>query len=271
MKTKNHKPAPRASAVPLAPVVSSPGLTDQLTVALRDRIRSGAWARGSRIPTEVELVDQLGVSRTVLREAVSRLRSEGLLVARQGAGVFVATEDVIRSLRFDGAQIGSLRSVLQVVELRRAVEAETAACAALRATPRQLRSIDQAMHLIADAEAAGRDGVAEDMAFHRAIAAATGNPYFAELFDFLEQFQRPAMRVTRTNESTRTDFSAQVTAEHEAIVDAIRSGDAERARRAAATHMDNAARRLSGAARARRVDVSATHSSRIKPVQERKI
>lgn len=259
------------SGAPLAPVVSSPGLTDQLTVALRDRIRGGAWSRGSRIPTEVELVEQLGVSRTVLREAVSRLRAEGLLVARQGAGVFVATEDVIRSLRFDGARIGSLRSVLQVVELRRAVEAETAASAALRATPRQLRAIDQALRSIAAAEAAGRDGVVEDMAFHRAIAAATGNPYFAELFDFLEQFQRPAMRVTRAHEATRADFSAQVLAEHEAIAEAIRGGDAERARRAAATHMDNAARRLSGAARGRAGASRATHSSSTQPVRESKL
>jgi GntR family transcriptional regulator, transcriptional repressor for pyruvate dehydrogenase complex len=229
---------------PTAPLQNSTGLTDQLAELLRGYVRDGTWLRGGKLPTEAALSESLGVSRTVVREAVSRLKSEGLLKSRQGSGVFVAEEDVMRSLRFDETMIGSLRSVIHIVEIRRALEADASAIAAKRATAAQIKAIRKAYTSIDKAVRAGGDGVAEDMAFHHAIAEATGNPRFVEMFDFLEQYLRAATRTTRTNEAKRKDFSEQVVVEHEAIIDAISDRDADRARRAAATHMDNAARRI---------------------------
>jgi DNA-binding FadR family transcriptional regulator len=105
-------------------------------------------------------------------------------------------------------------------------------------------AIDTALRRIDEAVAAGRDGVAEDIAFHRAIAVVTGNPYFLKTLEFLTQYLEAGMKVTRGNEASRDDFSWQVRDEHAAIVAAIRAGDPMAARNAACTHMYNAARRL---------------------------
>ena len=90
----------------------------------------------------------------------------------------------------------------------------------------------------------GGDGVAEDLAFHRAIAEATGNPQFSRLLGFLEQYLREGMRITRGNEARRKDFMEQVRMEHRAIVDAIAARDPAAARRRAAEHMKHGQRRL---------------------------
>ena len=93
----------------------------------------------------------------------------------------------------------------------------------------------------------GRDGVAEDVAFHREISNATGNPYFLKTLTFLNQYLEAGTIVTRGNEALREDFMRQVREEHAAIVEAIRAGDAAAARNGAQTHLINAARRLTEA------------------------
>ena len=109
-----------------------------------------------------------------------------------------------------------------------------------------MADIDDALRRIDDAVAEGRDGVAEDVAFHRTIAAVTGNPYFLKTLQFLNQYLEAGVKVTRRNEATRED-SRQVREEHAAIADAIRARDPMAARNAARTHMYNAARRLAEA------------------------
>jgi GntR family transcriptional repressor for pyruvate dehydrogenase complex len=219
-------------------------LSDRLAAVLATRIERGELQPDDRLPTEAELSDRHGVSRTVVREAVSRLKSMGLVVSRQGSGVYVAPQASARPLAFDPSVLGSLEAVMQVVEVRRALEGEVAALAAHRGSPAQVAAIHAALDAIGDATAAGRDGVEEDVAFHRAIAEAAGNPQFTRLLGYLEQYQRPAMRVTRANEARRSDFAAQVRHEHDQIARAIEAGDAEAARRAATLHMVNAAARL---------------------------
>jgi GntR family transcriptional repressor for pyruvate dehydrogenase complex len=182
----------------------------------------------------------------VVREAVSRLKSMGLLVSRQGAGVFVAPRGQARALAFDPSVLQSLDSVVQVVEVRRALEGEVAALAAQRITPAKARALRQALDTLEAAVAAGSDGVEEDLAFHRSIAQATDNPQFERLLAFLEQYQRDAMRVTRTNEAMHGAFMRAVHREHEAITRAVTAGDAQAARRAAVRHMVNAAVRIEG-------------------------
>jgi GntR family transcriptional repressor for pyruvate dehydrogenase complex len=135
-------------------------------------------------------------------------------------------------------------AVVQVVEVRRALEGEIAALAAERATRREVATLRQALKAIDAAVATGRDGVAEDLALHQAVAQATGNPQFQRLLGFLEQYLREAMRVTRGNEARHRDFADAVRAEHHALVDAIAAGDATAARRAAVRHMQHAADRL---------------------------
>ena len=239
--------APGGQAAPAggrpAPI-SSRRLSDQLAERLADQVRHGALVAGDRLPTEQQLAAAHGVSRTVVREAVHQLKSQGLLVSRQGSGVYVADAAMRQPLPFDASVLGSLDAVLQVLAVRRAIEGEVAALAAERAGPAQAAGLAQALAAIDAAAARGADGVAEDLAFHRAIAEATGNPQFPRLLSHLEQYLREAMRVTRGNEARHRAFAQAVRREHQAIVAAIAAGDAAGARRAAVRHMQQAEKRL---------------------------
>lgn len=219
-------------------------LTDRLASVLMQRIESGELQRNERLPTEQRLAEQYGVSRTVVREAVSQLKSIGLLTSRQGAGVFVSATPQARALAFDPTVLHSLEAVLQVVEVRRSLEADVAALAAQRITPEKAAVIAQALERLEASPARGVDGVEADLAFHRSIARATDNPQFERLLGFLEQYQRDAMCVTRTNEALDAQYLAQVNQEHRAIARAVLGGDAAAAREAAMRHMQNAAHRL---------------------------
>ena len=224
--------------------IATQRLSDQLADRLAAQVASRTLRPGDRLPTEQQLAAAHGVSRTVVREAVHQLKSRGLLRSRQGSGVFVAEAAAQQPLSFDPTVLDSMAAVVQVVEVRRALEGEIAALAAERATPTGVAALRRALKALDAAVAAGGDGVAEDLAFHRAIAQATGNPQFQSLLGFLEQYLREAMRVTRGNEARRDDFAEAVRAEHHALVDAIAAGDAAAARRAAVRHMQRAASRL---------------------------
>jgi GntR family transcriptional regulator, transcriptional repressor for pyruvate dehydrogenase complex len=219
-------------------------LSDRLAALLAEQVSAGSLAPGDRLPTEQQLAELHGVSRTVVREAVHQLKSQGLLISRQGSGVYVAPPATNKPLAFDPEVLESIAAVAQIVEVRRALEGEIAALAAERATPPQIAAIRQAQETIEAAVEAGGDGVDQDLALHRAIAEASGNPQFGRLLGFLEQYLREAMRVTRGNEARHRAFADAVRAEHSALVEAIAAGDAEAARRAAAGHMVQAARRL---------------------------
>ncbi|MDO4236725.1 FadR/GntR family transcriptional regulator [Pseudomonas sp.] len=222
-------------------------LSDRVAAELEDAIRSGRLQAGERLPTEAALAAQFAVSRTVVREAVSRLKSLGLVHARQGSGVYVR-EAGIAPLAFDSRHAVFKAAVIQVVEVRRALEAEAAALAAQRRTAAGLRRIHKVAQALEQAVAAGGDGAREDVALHRCIAEAARNPFLLDTLQYLSRFLQGATRVTRANEAWRTDFARQVRQEHARIVRAIEAGDAAAARRAAHTHMDNAIARIEQAA-----------------------
>lgn len=220
-------------------------MPDRVTAALLSLIRTGDYLPGARLPSEMSMAKSFGVSRTVIREAVSRLKSEGLVESRQGSGVFVRTGSMDTPFRIDPALAASAQSLLQIVELRRGLESEIAALAAERRNPDQLDEIRAALDAIDADVRAGGDGVDADMAFHRAIARATGNPHFVALWDYLSQFLRGAMTVTRALEARRPDMGSQVLDEHQAMLTAIAAGDAAAASAAARHHMVMASRRIS--------------------------
>lgn len=223
----------------------SPGsyLSDQVADVLAADIRAGRLAAGNKLPTQAALVHQFLVSRTVVREAVSRLKSLGLVNSRQGSGVYVK-EPGFSPLNFDARSAVSKQAVIQMVELRRALEAEVAELAAQRRGQTDIKRIRRSIIALDKAVLAGGDGVDEDVKYHRAIAEAARNPFLIGTLDYLSQFLRGATRVTRANEARREDFARQVRDEHEMIMCAIESGDAAAARQAAAQHMNNAIRRI---------------------------
>jgi len=231
------------AAPPREPLVAQ-RLSDRLAARIAAQIDSGALNPGDRLPTEQRLAEAHGVSRTVVREAVHQLRSQGLVRSRQGSGVFVTAPPAHRALAFDPKLLDSMEAVVQMVELRSVLEGEMAALAARRATRRQLAQIRQALAAIDAAIDDGELGVDQDLAFHRAIGEATGNPQFVLLLRILEDYVRDAMTVTKGYESMRADFMEHVRHEHRAIVAAIAARDEAAARRAAIDHHANGRDRL---------------------------
>lgn len=229
------------------PVASGARLSDQVAQQLAQRISAGHLAAGEKLPPEARLVEQFQVSRTVLREAVSRLKSLGLVDSRQGSGVYVSATPPYAPLNFDARHAASREAVVQMAEVRRALEAEVAGLAAQRRNTADVRRLKQCVAMLDKAVQAGGDGVEEDLGFHRAIGDAAHNPFLTGTLDYLTQFMRGAIGVTRANEARRADFAAQVRAEHAAVLLAIEAGDASKARQAAARHMTNAIRRIESA------------------------
>jgi GntR family transcriptional repressor for pyruvate dehydrogenase complex len=244
-------PRPAPPATPDFPLASLPALklgarlSEQLAEALAVSLREGRVPPGQRLPTEAALVAQFGVSRTVVREALSRLKTLGLIETRQGSGAYVkAQPSPPPQTPLVLAPDGSVEAVLHMVEVRRALEAEAAALAAARITPGTLAPIHAALQALDTAVAAGGDGVPEDMAFHTAIAQAAGNPFLLATLAYLSQLLIGTMRVTRANEATRADMEDAVRDEHRALLAAIEAGDVVAARFAGSQHMVNAAQRI---------------------------
>ena len=229
------------------PVSSGARLSDQVAEQLAAEIRRGGLAAGDKLPTEARLALQFGVSRTVVREAVSRLKSLSLVDSRQGSGVFVTANASFAPLNFEARHAASQEAVVQMVEVRRALEAEVAALAAQRRTAADMRRIRAAVKALDTAVQRGGDGVSEDVQFHRAIADAARNPFLLQTLEYLGQFLHGATQVTRANEARRLDFAQQVHDEHAAIVQAVEAGEPEAARLAAAGHMGNAIARIRSA------------------------
>lgn len=226
------------------------GLSDGIATELLAQIASGSLPAGAKLPTEAELAERYGVSRAVVREAMAQLKSQNAVESRQGSGVYVSRHGLVLPLRIDPGDVESLHAVLQLLDVRRALEAEAAEQAAARRTARQLRKIEDALEQIGAEVAQGRDGVAADVAFHRAIAQAAGNPFLLDTLRFLNQYLEAAVRITRSNEAANADFSRQVREEHLALLEAIRAGDPVAARHMAQTHLYNAGRRLRQSAQA---------------------
>lgn len=211
---------------------------------LRQKIRDEGLAPGTRLPSEQAMALHFGVSRSVVREALALLKDEGILSTRKGSGAFICQSQDAQIAKEDELTEQSVQSLLNLIEVRRGLEAETAALAAVRRTPGQLAEIEHALRRIEEAVASGVSGVEEDVRFHLSIAEATGNPYWVKFVEMFAQPTRSAVKVTRANEARRVDFSNQVRREHEKIFDAIAAGDPDLARAAATEHMVHAAERV---------------------------
>lgn len=226
----------------LKPLVPARNRVDEIVDRIAGEIRSGRLAAGTRLPTESELMAAMGVSRTVVREAVSALRAEGLVLTRQGIGAFVAADTSRATFRIasrpNDAQ-GSIGDVVGIIELRLAIEVEAAALAAERATRAERTRINVALSRMGKAIALGRSAVAEDFAFHRAIAEATHNPHYASFLDFLGQhfIPRQTFRAKMATPAQQIDYLECIQRDHARIADAISSGNAGEARCAMRLHL----------------------------------
>jgi DNA-binding FadR family transcriptional regulator len=220
-------------------------LTEEAVARLTAEIRKGRLPPGARLPTEQVLMQAMGVSRTVVREAVAALRAEGLVTTRQGSGAFVAADASRVPFRIDPDGLSSIGDVLEVMELRLAIEVEAAALAAERITSDRLAPVGRALRAIEAAIARGEGAINEDFAFHCAIAAASANPRFAELLEFLGRhvIPRQSVRVSVGTPQSQRRYLIGIQKEHGRIYAAIRSRQPAEARKAMRTHLTRSLQR----------------------------
>ena len=214
-------------------------LAEQVAGRLRGRLTSGELRPGDRLPTEHELGRANGVSRTVVREAIAALRADGLVVARQGSGVFVA-EPPDPGLRFGMLAFDpeKLSSIIETLELRAAVESEAAALAAERCSPGELANIRERHQAMAEAVAAGGRAEAQDHDFHLAIAESTHNRLFVEFFRFLGARTIPrAQAADSQSGGINPAYLRLILDEHRRIAEAIARRDGPAAHAAMRAHL----------------------------------
>ncbi|WP_418316281.1 FadR/GntR family transcriptional regulator [Piscinibacter sakaiensis] len=217
----------------------------ELVEALGDRIREGQLAAGEKLPTEAAVMNEFGVSRTVVREALSKLQAAGLVETRHGVGTFVAGLGDSAPFRIASEQFATLRDVIALLELRIGVETEAAALASQRRSETNLVAMRAALDSFGEAVEAGRDAVSADFQFHHEIARATQNRHFAELLTTFGAMIIPRARLDTSDEisAQRRDYLRLVNGEHESIYQAIANRDGDAARAAMRTHLANSRER----------------------------
>jgi DNA-binding FadR family transcriptional regulator len=220
-------------------------LPDEIARQLGQLIQAKKLSPGDRLPSERDLCEQFSVSRPVIREALSRLKSEGVVSIRRGVGVFVTEPDPRDGFKIQEVDIEEKFAISQVMELIATVEVSATRLAAIRRTNDDLKQIRRCLLGMEYAIASDRLGDEEDFEFHQAIVVATHNPYFETLSQHLEHTARKMIRHLRSNTKSRhTNLIEAVQAEHQAIYNAIVAGDPAAAELAARTHLENAEKRL---------------------------
>ena len=228
------------SLVDLAnPPARRPKLADLVIGTLRQRISAGDYRAGTKLPTESQMTTIFGVSRTVVREAIAALSADGLVQSRQGAGVFVIAGAATPFSAIGADRSNKISVALNVLEVRMGIEIESAGLAAQRRSASQEAAIHEAYNEFDRLLKRGMPTGKTDFAFHRAIAAATNNPFYIEVLDGLGSRTIPCdVASPWGTESVLTyEYQAGLQQEHHAILKAISAQDAEAARETMRQHL----------------------------------
>lgn len=219
-------------------------LVTQTADALREAISSGQYKPGDKLPSEAGLTALYKVSRTVVREAIVSLRADRLVEARHGAGIFVLTPPALQQQPFQDVDHDRISSIIELLELRAAVESEAAELAAVRRSPAQEEAILQRLAAVQDCIDGKQPTAQADFQLHLSIADATNNPRFREFLEVLGQnvIPRAALRATQT-ETAASAYLKQLQDEHNSIVRAISDGDGIGAREAMRLHLKGSQQR----------------------------
>jgi len=216
------------------------------------KIRSGTFQPGDKLPTEPDLMAEQGVSRTVIREAMSRLQAAGFVETRHGVGTFVLPPPAPSAQPLDLMTVVTIRDVLAMLELRISVETEAAGLAAQRRTEEHLQLMRRAIDDFETGVNKGESSVDADFQFHLQIALATGNKYFEDFYRRLGKTTIPRTRLDMSQLSSEPaqSYLIRTNREHEYILDAISRKDPQTASAGMRMHLTNSCERLRRASEA---------------------
>lgn len=218
-------------------------LSDRVYGDIIDRIINRDFAEGARLPSEEQLASRYGVSRPIVREALARLRDDGLVRSHRGSGSFVQRRPDRAMLEF--APLESLADIQRCFEFRVAVEPEAARLAALKATRENRTALTRALAVLEQRIRDNALGVDADFGFHLAIARATHNSFFADTLLSLEAAITYGQNLARGLGLRRPEQHVpEVQQEHRDIHDSILAGDDERAGQCMQRHLRNSRRRV---------------------------
>jgi GntR family transcriptional repressor for pyruvate dehydrogenase complex len=224
--------------VKIKPVARN-SLVDAVVEQIRGLIEQGQLTAGDRLPSESELVGKLGVSRTVLREAVSRLETMGLVTVQRGRGMFVGDPRSLSSCvqMVRSAMAISPREMAQFAEFRSAIECYCARRAAERATPADLAELATLLEQIDQPGQDYLEAVGYDFKFHLKLVDITGNALMRNVMEVIQQFVLAGM-VQTTPQPRNHERSQQL---HGDILQAVKAGDPDQAEKAMQRHMESVA------------------------------
>ncbi|MCX2524425.1 FadR/GntR family transcriptional regulator [Larsenimonas rhizosphaerae] len=235
------------SAWQVKPVANQQSLSGQIAQQLQALICEGQIAVGDKLPTESELCDLFGVSRTAVREAIAHLRSMGLIETRRGVGTRVlrkAPEQAFPARRINATTV---EDILHVLELRLTIEPQAAALAARRHTSADAMTLEEAHRAFIAAEGEASLARSEDYLFHHAIIEAAHNPFLLAFYEPLHTGAIPRAQLLDSDVDpvAARQYLAQVGEEHGRILQAILARDEQGARNAMNQHLERATRTYS--------------------------
>ncbi len=235
-----------APSLSSAPPKRHRNLAQGVVAHLTESIRDGSLEAGDKLPTESEIMRLLGVSRTVVREAISHMQAGGLVETRHGIGTFVLEPSRASNHGIDPTTVLNVRDLVAILELRISLETEAAALAATRRSDEQLVQLRSALDDFQACARSGEETVHSDLQFHLLIAQSSGNRYFHDILHHLGANIIPRNRVNsaRLAKDDPAVYMERVINEHEDIYNAISRKDPESARAAMRTHLSNSRERL---------------------------
>lgn len=213
-------------------------LPDAIAQQLRLKIISGEFKEGQQLPPEHQLSQLFQVSRNVVREAIARLKLNGLTETRRGVGTFVASNINAKKFEVFSEDLLDIGQLTQIYQLRIEIESGAAALAAENRTDTQLKTLEAVLVTTDKAGGDWQRGAQAAVNFHMAVTECSNNPYFIRLMEHLSYVLHNAVRTLR-HSTIGTERVGHIETEHHAIFDAIRQQNAQAARQAMRTHLSN--------------------------------
>jgi len=218
-------PARAAALVPLEAGTYS----ERVLQALSAYVEAAKLRPGDRLPAERVLADQLGVSRSTIREALQGWQAMGLVTIRKGSGTYLARDIRQGALHVPLTVHVERRAVLHSLELRRAIETDAARLAARRASPDDLERMRRALERMEAVYARHGFALRQDRAFHEAVFTASGNPLYLQIYQQIITRISEAFNASRANPFVTEPFADASQPDHRRLYEAVAAREAEAA------------------------------------------